>query len=79
MLNDYSAPKKPTNLSITSDVPAKAKALKLNLSATFDVALAEHVQKAERGNWLKQSQAVIEASNKFVETYGVFSAFYRTI
>ncbi len=43
MLNDYSAPKKPTNLSITSDVPAKAKALKLNLSATFDVALAEHV------------------------------------
>ena len=43
MLNDYSAPKKPTNLRITSDVQAKAKALKLNLSATFDVALAEHV------------------------------------
>ena len=76
---DYSAPKKPTNLSINSDLLAKAKALKLNLSATLEIALAEQVQKAERDNWLKQNQAAIEASNKLVEEHGLFSDFYRTL
>jgi antitoxin CcdA len=81
MIHAYncSAPKKPTNLSINSDLLAKAKGLKLNLSATLEMALAEQVQKAERENWLKQNQAAIEASNKFVEAYGLFSDFYRTL
>ena len=72
-----SAPKKPTNLSINSDLLAKAKGLKLNLSATLEMALAEQVQKAERDNWLKQNQTAIEASNKLVENYGLFSDSYR--
>jgi antitoxin CcdA len=76
---NYSAPKKPTNLSINSDLLAKAKGLKLNLSATLEIALAEQVQKAERDNWLKQNQAAIEASNEFVEKYGLFSDSYRTL
>jgi antitoxin CcdA len=76
---DYSAPKKPTNLSINSDLLAKAKALKLNLSATLEIALEEQVQKVERDKWLKQNQAAIEASNKLVEEHGLFSDFYRTL
>ena len=56
---NYSAPKKPTNLSINSDLLLKAKGLKLNLSATLEMALAEQVQKAERENWLKQNQLPI--------------------
>jgi antitoxin CcdA len=76
---NYSAPKRPTNLSINSDLLAKAKGLKLNLSATLEMALAEQVKKAERDNWLKQNQAAIEASNKLVENHGLFSDFYRTL
>lgn len=76
---NYSAPKKPTNLSINSDLLARAKSLKLNLSATLEIALAEQVRKAERENWLKQNQAAIEATNKLVENYGLFSDFYRTL
>ncbi|TAN67805.1 MAG: acetoacetyl-CoA synthase [Methylobacter sp.] len=76
---NYSAPKKPTNLSINSDLLAKAKDLKLNLSATLEIALAEQVQKAERANWLKQNKAAIEASNKLVEDNGLFSDSYRTL
>jgi antitoxin CcdA len=76
---NYAAPKKPTNLSINSDLLAKAKGLKLNLSATLEIALVEQVQKAERDNWLKQNQAAIEASNKLVEKYGLFSDSYRTL
>jgi antitoxin CcdA len=74
---NYSAPKKPTNLSINSDLLAKAKGLKLNLSATLEMALAEQVQKAERENWLKQNKVAIEAANKFVENYGLFADSYR--
>lgn len=76
---NYSAPKRPTNLSINSDLLAKAKNLKLNLSATLEVALAEQVQKAERENWLKQNRVAIEAANKLVEEHGLFSDFYRTL
>jgi len=76
---NYSAPKRPTNLSINSDLLAKAKGLKLNLSATLETALAEQVQKAERENWLKQNRVAIEAANKLVEEHGLFSDSYRTL
>ncbi len=36
---DTHAPKKPTNVSINSDLLLKAKALKINLSATLESAL----------------------------------------
>lgn len=75
---NYSAPKKPTNLSINSELLAKAKDLKLNLSATLESALAIEVQKAERINWLKQNQKAIQAANKLAEDNGLFSDFYRT-
>ena len=38
-LYNTNAPKKPTNLSVNSDLLNEAKALKLNLSATFEIAL----------------------------------------
>lgn len=74
-----SAPKKPTNLSINSDLLAKARSLKLNLSATLESALADEVRKAERAQWLERNQNAIEASNKLAEKKGLFSDSYRTI
>ncbi|MAR90076.1 MAG: hypothetical protein CML06_04230 [Pseudomonadales bacterium] len=38
------APKKPTNVSINSDLLSKAKALKINLSSTLESALIELVR-----------------------------------
>lgn len=40
-LYNQTAPKKPTNLSINSDLLKKAKALEINLSATVEQALAD--------------------------------------
>jgi antitoxin CcdA len=73
------APKKPTNLSINSDLLSKAKGLKLNLSATLENALANEVRKAERTQWLNKNKAAIEASNCFADEKGLFSDSYRTI
>jgi antitoxin CcdA len=76
---DQSAPKKPTNLSVNSDLLAKAKSLKLNLSATLEKALADEVRRAQRAQWLKKNQDAIAASNRLAEKKGLFADSYRTI
>ncbi len=78
-LYNHSASKKPTNLSVNSDLLAKARNLKLNLSATLETALADEVRKAERAQWLQRNQDAIDASNKFAEDKGLFVDSYKTI
>ncbi len=76
---DHFAPKKPTNLSINSNLLEKAKLLKLNLSATLESALAEKVRKAERAQWLEKNRDAITASNNLAEEKGLFANSFRTI
>ena len=67
------APKKPTNVSINSDLLEKAKGLNINLSATLEAALAEHLRTEQRNQWKAENAKAIEAYNRFVEDNGVFS------
>lgn len=76
---DPAAPKKPANLSVNSDLLAKARRLKLNLSATLEKALAAEVQRAERERWLAANRAAMEAANRQVERHGRFADSYPTL
>ena len=76
---DNSAPKKPTNLTVNSDLLAKAKHLKLNLSATLEHALLDEVRKVERKEWVKKNRSAINAANRFTEEKGLFSDAYRIL
>lgn len=76
---NHAAPKKPTNVSINSELLAKARSLKLNLSATLENALADEVRRAERDQWLKKNKKAIDASNKLAGKSGLFSDSYKTI
>ncbi|GAA0536868.1 type II toxin-antitoxin system CcdA family antitoxin [Rheinheimera aquimaris] len=67
------APKKPTNVSINSDLLEKARGLNINLSATLELALAEQLRSAQRAKWLSDNKDAIAAYNQFVETNGTFS------
>jgi antitoxin CcdA len=67
------APKKPTNVSINSDLLEKAKGLNINLSATLEAALAEQLRAEQRNQWKAENAKAIEAYNRFVEDNGVFS------
>ena len=67
------APKKPTNVSINSDLLEKARDLNINLSATLELALAEQLRSAQRAKWLSDNKDAIAAYNQFVETNGTFS------
>jgi antitoxin CcdA len=75
---DLQAPKKPTNVSINSDLLDKAKTLKINLSATLEQALTEKVNAKQRELWKAENKAAIEAYNRLVEDNGVFSDEMRT-
>jgi antitoxin CcdA len=71
------APKKPTNVSINSDLLQKAKDLKINLSATLELALAEQLRNQQRVEWLRENANAIQTYNQFVETNGTFSDSVR--
>lgn len=67
------APKKPTNVSINSDLLEKAKGLNINLSATLEEALAVQVRAEHRRQWKKENAKAIQAYNHFIEENGAFS------
>ena len=76
-LYDADAPKKPTNLSINSDLLAKSRALNINLSATLEQALGQALARAESEQWRKDNKAAINAYNTFVDTHGCFGDEFR--
>lgn len=77
-LYDQKAPKKPTNLSLNSDLLKKSKALNINLSATLEQALTEKLAQEHSAQWADENKAAIRAYNDFVEKHGSFADEYRT-
>ena len=75
---DSTAPKKPTNLSINSDLLKKAKNLKINLSATLENALTQIVKEKQEQEWLEANKQAIHNYNELVEKNGVFSKELRS-
>jgi len=78
-LYNQSAVKKPTNVSVNSDLLVKARSLKLNLSATLEKALVSEVKAAERLQWLKKNKDAIQAANNLAEQKGLFTDSFRTL
>jgi antitoxin CcdA len=76
-LYNLEAPKKPTNLSLNSDLLKKAKALNINLSATLEQALKSKLAEREAEKWAKDNKRAIKVYNEFVEENGLFSEEHR--
>lgn len=74
---DAQALKRPTNVSINSDLLKKAKGLNINLSATLEKALAEQIKAEQRSQWLTENADAIQAYNEFVEANSTFSDSVR--
>ncbi|MEX0943541.1 MAG: type II toxin-antitoxin system CcdA family antitoxin [Pseudomonadales bacterium] len=79
MTNFYNteAPKKPTNVSINSDLLNQARSLKINLSATLEQALTEQLRRQRRAQWRQENASAIQAYNEQVEKHGTFSDSVR--
>ena len=74
---DSKAAKKPTNLSVNSDLLSRARKMKINLSATLEKALVVEIKNAEKQKWLKRNKKAISALNNLTEQRGLFSDSFR--
>jgi antitoxin CcdA len=74
---DPNAPKKPTNLSINSDLLRLAKESQINLSQTLEQCLAEIVRAEQRRKWREENREAIESYNQRIAESGVFSEGLR--
>ena len=70
---DHNAPKKPTNLSINSDLLKKARELDINLSSGLEEALELLIKRRLNEQWLSENREAIATYNEYVEANGVFS------
>jgi antitoxin CcdA len=81
MLPLVNAPKKATNITLSSDVLAEAKALGINISQSCDQFLRELVRMERERRWQQDSADFIAAYNQTVltptfEIEGIERKFY---
>lgn len=76
-LYNTEAPKKPTNVSINSDLLNQARSLKINVSATLERALIEQLREQRRALWREENAESIQAYNEHVDKQGTFSDSIR--
>jgi antitoxin CcdA len=77
-LFDISAPKKPTNLTVNSDLLNQAKDLKMNISSVLESALIESIKKAKKEVWINENKTAMKEYNERIKQQGLFSDEIRT-
>lgn len=63
--------KRATNLTIDPVLLDEARALNINLSATFEASLREAVRKEKASRWLEDNRAALEGYNDWIEQNGL--------
>lgn len=69
--------KRATNLTIDQALLDEARALNINLSATFEASLREAVRKEKAYEWLEENRAAIQSSDDWVTQHGLPLEKYR--
>ena len=72
-LYDQNAPKKPTHLSINSDVLRQAKLKHINISEVCERGLVEALKERNRLEWSESNKEAIEEYGCFIEKNGCFA------
>ena len=65
--------KKAANLTVRADLLEEARARKINLSQTLEVALAAELKRRREAEWLAQNKEAIDAYNRHIERDGLWS------
>lgn len=63
--------RKPTNLTLDSDLLSDAKALNVNLSRAAEDGVRAAVIQAREEQWRTENAAALESSNTFVDKHGL--------
>lgn len=70
--------RKPTNVSLPSDLLERAKELNVNVSRASERGLCEEGQEIEARQWAEQNAELVEAYTAMVERQGLPLTKYRT-
>ncbi|AQH03424.1 type II toxin-antitoxin system CcdA family antitoxin [Caballeronia cordobensis] len=70
--------RRPTNVSLPSDLLERAKELNVNVSRASERGLREEVQEIEAREWAEQNAELVKAYTAMVEREGLPLAKYRT-
>ncbi|NYT26044.1 type II toxin-antitoxin system CcdA family antitoxin [Alcaligenaceae bacterium] len=65
------AAKRATNVSLSEDLLAEAKALHINISQAAEAGVTQAIARRRSELWLVENQEAIESSNDFVEKHGL--------
>lgn len=68
-----SVTKKAANLTVRADLLEEARARKINLSQTLEIALAAELKKRREAEWLEQNKEAIAAYNREIAEHGLWS------
>lgn len=72
------SPKRPINLSLSTQTIDRAKALGINLSQTVDAFLAKEVDRRFWEAWGERNADAVSEMNAKIAKNGVWGAKYRT-
>jgi len=78
LIYDISAPRKPTNLTVNSDLLQRAKDRKINISSVLEAALTEELRVREQAEWKENNREAIESYNSKIKKFGLFSDGLRS-
>jgi len=78
LIYDTSAPRKPTNLTVNSDLLRRAKERKINVSSILEAALAEELRIRETSEWKEANREAIQTYNAKIKEFGLFSDGLRS-
>ncbi|MDP3031004.1 MAG: type II toxin-antitoxin system CcdA family antitoxin [Rhodocyclaceae bacterium] len=67
-----------TNVSLSTQLLAEARALEVNISRAAEHGLAQAIAERRASLWLEENRAALESSNAFVEQHGLPLAKYRS-
>ena len=69
--------KRATNLSVDADLLSDAKALGINLSATFEESLTQAVRAKRAEQWREENREAMEDYNRWIAENGLPLEKYR--
>ncbi|WP_395615569.1 type II toxin-antitoxin system CcdA family antitoxin [Sphingorhabdus sp.] len=75
--SQFTAPRRPTNISLPSDMVDEAKRLGINVSQACETGLQEQVRKALGEEWKSENRQAIESWNKWIAENGMPYDEYR--
>lgn len=69
--------RRPTNVSLRTDLTEEARRLEINISQACETGLAAEVKRAREAKWVEENWEAIQYWNRYVEEHGLPLARYR--